>query len=128
MDDHSQNRRPPPEWADTTPPPDGHVIRVPGYEGKDRRDGYSQWRRDVHDRLNDGSEKMDLLRADVDANTKATNQVKADTSEILEIFRALKGALTVLDWIGKLAKPIGAIVMVCAAAASFWSALKGGKT
>lgn len=126
MDDHSQNRRHPPEWPDTTPPPDGHVIRVPGYEGKDRREGYSQWRRAVHDRLNDGSEKMDLLRADVDANTKATNEIKADTSEILEIFRNLKGALAVFEWIGRMAKPIGAIAMAGAALAGAWSTLKGG--
>ncbi len=127
MDDHSQNRRHPPDWHDTTPPPEGHVIRVPGYEGLDRREGYSRWQRAVHERLNDGARKMDMLRADMDANTKATADIKADTSEMLEIFRALKGALLVLNWIGKAAKPIGAIAMAGAALAGLWASTKGGK-
>lgn len=70
---------------------------------------------------------MDMLRADMDANTKATADIKADTSEMLEIFRALKGALLVLNWIGKAAKPIGAIAMAGAALAGLWASTKGGK-
>lgn len=110
----------------TEPPPDDQVISVPGYKGPDRRQGYSEWRRAVHKRLEDGSKKMDLLRADLDANTAATNSIKADTGEMLEIFRALKGALSVLNWIGRLAKPIGAIAMAGAAVVGLVTALKGG--
>lgn len=126
MTGHSTPPTAPTDWADTTPPPEAHVINVPGYKGRDRREGYSQWRRAVHDRLNDGAKKMDMLRADMDANTKATADIKADTGEMLEIFRALKGALQVLNWVGKAAKPIGAIAMAAAALAGLWASFKGG--
>jgi len=53
-----------------------------------------------------------------------TNSIKSDTAELLETFQALKGAWTVLNWIGKLAKPIGII----AAFFGTWYAMKpGGK-
>ena len=42
-------------------------------------------------------------------NTDATNAIKADTAELLEAFRSFKGAMKVLEWIGRAAKPIGYI-------------------
>lgn len=59
-------------------------------------------------------------------NTDATNSIKADTAELLEAFHSFKGALKVLEWIGKAAKPIGYIVGMGASIAAFWTAIKSG--
>lgn len=61
-------------------------------------------------------------------NTDATNAIKADTAELLEAFRSFKGAMKVLEWIGKAAKPLGYIVGACASVAAFWAAIKSGVT
>lgn len=61
-------------------------------------------------------------------NTDATNSIKADTAELLEAFRSFKGAMKVLEWIGKAAKPLGYIVGACASVAAFWAAMRSGVT
>ena len=61
-------------------------------------------------------------------NTDATNSIKADTAELLEAFRSFKGAMKVLEWIGKAAKPIGYVVGLGASIAAFWTAMKSGVT
>ncbi len=61
-------------------------------------------------------------------NTDATNAIKADTAELLEAFHSFKGAMKVLEWIGKAAKPIGYIAGLCASVAAFWAAMKSGVT
>ena len=59
-------------------------------------------------------------------NTDATNSIKADTAELLEAFRSFKGAMKVLEWIGKAAKPLGYVVGLGASVAAFWAAMKSG--
>ena len=59
-------------------------------------------------------------------NTDETKAIKADTAELLEAFRSFKGAMKVLEWIGKAAKPLGYIVGACASVAAFWAAMKSG--
>ena len=61
-------------------------------------------------------------------NTDATNAIKADTAELLEAFRSFKGAMKVLEWIGKAAKPIGYIAGFCASMYAFWTSVKSGVT
>ena len=61
-------------------------------------------------------------------NTDATNSIKADTAELLEAFRSFKGAMKVLEWIGKAAKPMGYVVGLGASIAAFWTAMKSGVT
>ena len=61
-------------------------------------------------------------------NTDATNAIKADTAELLEAFHSFKGAMKVLEWIGKAAKPMGYIAGICASVAAFWAAMKSGVT
>ncbi len=53
-----------------------------------------------------------------------TNQLLAETTELLEMLRAAKGAWQVLEFVGKLAKPVGAVVALAAAVVTFWSSLK----
>ena len=59
-------------------------------------------------------------------NTDATNAIKADTAELLEAFHSVKGAMKVLEWIGKAAKPVGYVVGLGASVAAFWTAMKSG--
>ena len=61
-------------------------------------------------------------------NTDATNAIKADTAELLEAFRSFKGAMKVLEWIGKAAKPVGYVVGLGASITAFWTAMKSGVT
>ena len=61
-------------------------------------------------------------------NTDDTKAIKADTAELLEAFRSFKGAMKVLEWIGKAAKPLGYIIGVCASVTAFWTAIKSGVT
>ena len=61
-------------------------------------------------------------------NTDDTKAIKADTAELVEAFHSFKGAMKVLEWIGKAAKPVGYIVGVCASITAFWTAMKSGVT
>ena len=59
-------------------------------------------------------------------NTDDTKAIKADTAELLEVFGSWKGAMRVMEMIGKLAKPLGYIVGLGASIAAFWTAMKSG--
>lgn len=52
--------------------------------------------------------------------------IDSSTKEIIQFFSAFKGAFKVLEMMAKLARPLGAIILLMAAIASAWSALKGG--
>lgn len=119
-----------------TPP----TIVTPGYSGPERRSEFRLWREAVDARLDAGNHTMKGLRIDLDvqtvsidamkldlaANTAATNGVKADTSELVELLRSFKGAFKVLDMIAKLARPLGVLAMAVVAFAGLFSAFKGG--
>ena len=97
---------------------------------------------DVARALDQGDKRMNSLADEITAvkleqsefrrllkeNTDATNAIKADTAELLEAFRSFKGAMKVLEWIGKAAKPLGYIVGACASVTAFWAAMKSGVT
>ena len=95
---------------------------------------------DVANALSEGDKRMNSLTDEITAvkleqaefrhllkeNTDATNAIKADTAELLEAFRSFKGAMKVLEWIGKAAKPLGYVVGLGASVAAFWTAMKSG--
>ena len=95
---------------------------------------------DVANALSEGDKRMNSLTDEITAvkleqaefrrllkeNTDATNSIKADTAELLEAFRSFKGAMKVLEWIGKAAKPLGYVVGLGASVAAFWTAMKSG--
>lgn len=64
-----------------------------------------------------------VLRA---ANAATIEQIKTDTAEMLGVFESWKGAMKVMEMIGKLAKPLGYIVGLGASMAAFWAAMKSG--
>lgn len=66
----------------------------------------------VNDRLDEGSRKMKRLEEALTDNTAATQRVEKNTQEIVEFFDAMKGGMKVLETVGRLAKPITAIIIL----------------
>ena len=99
-----------------------------------------EFEQQVANALSHGDKRMNSLTDEITAvkleqaefrhllkeNTDATNAIKADTAELLEAFRSFKGAMKVLEWIGKAAKPLGYVVGLGASVAAFWTAMKSG--
>lgn len=77
-------------------------------------------------RLDAGDARMTRIEADLASNTLATQQTAASTSELVDLLQALKGAFRVLEFFGKLARPLAAIISICGAVAGAWSAIKTG--
>jgi len=63
----------------------------------------------------------------VAGKSEATKRVESSTSELVEMFKAFQGAFQVLQYIGKLAKPLGAIIGAGVAVAAAWTAFRGTK-
>ena len=59
-------------------------------------------------------------------NTETINEIKANTADMLEVFESWKGAMRVMEMLGKLAKPLGYIVGFGASVAAFWASMKSG--
>ena len=59
-------------------------------------------------------------------NTETIKEIKTDTAEMLEVFESWKGAMRVMEMLGKLAKPLGYIVGFGASVAALWGAIKTG--
>jgi len=65
------------------------------------------------------------LKRQLDDTCRDVRQIKSDTGDIVETFRALSGGFKVLQGLGKLARPIGYIAAAVAAVAGAWATLKG---
>ena len=78
------------------------------------------------DRLARGGESIRKMEESLAANTATTAEIKADTSEMVDMFRSAKGAFKVLNWLGNLAKPVGALIAMCVAIWTAWLAFAGG--
>lgn len=83
--------------------------------------------RDIRRQLGDGAERMTRIEDGLAANTAATEAIRVSTAELVEVFRAMQGALKVLNWLGRLARPMSYIVALAAAGLGLWSAIKGHK-
>ena len=59
-------------------------------------------------------------------NTETIKEIKTDTADMLGVFESWKGAMKVMEMIGRLAKPLGYIVGFGASVAAFWAAMKSG--
>lgn len=66
------------------------------------------------------------FRVELAENTNATKRIEANTAEMLDVFESWKGAMKVLTWIGKAAKPIGYVVGLGVSIAAFWTSIKSG--
>lgn len=86
----------------------------------------------IKERLDEGSERMATIERDLKALAQGLHEerqelqeLKQQLAEMLEFFTAMKGAFKVLNWVGKVAKPLAAIVMLGGACVGFWTAIKG---
>lgn len=89
----------------------------------------------INERLDKGSERMTTIERDLKALAQGLHEerqelqeLKQQLAEMLEFFTAMKGAFKVLHWVGKVAKPLAAIVMLGGACVGFWAAIKGVKS
>lgn len=80
----------------------------------------------VNKRFNQGSERMAAIEQDLKVATQELHERNQQMAELLEFFTAMKGAFKVLNWVGKVAKPLAAIAMLGGACVGFWTAIKGG--
>ena len=83
-------------------------------------------RMQINERFDKGSERMAAIERDLKAATQELQARNQQMAELLEFFAAMKGAFKVLNWVGKVAKPLAAIVMLGGACVGFWTAIKGG--
>ncbi len=67
-----------------------------------------------------------MLETGLAENTAATKRIESNTSEIIDLFDSFKGAMKVLEGIGKLAKPMSYIAALAASVAAVWAAIKTG--
>lgn len=81
---------------------------------------------EIERRFAEGDERFVSLEAELRKNTAVTEGVQRDVALLVDLLNAMRGAFRVLNWIGKLAKPLGYIVMLATAVAGFWAAIKGG--
>ena len=89
-------------------------------------------RQQFNDRLDKGSERMAAIERDLKAvaqglqeERQELQELKQQLTEMLEFFTAMKGAFKVLNWVGKVAKPLAAIVMLGGSCVGLWTAIKG---
>lgn len=71
--------------------------------------------------------RVDELERRLEENTEATKRVEDNTKEAVEILRAWKGAMKVLEFLAKLVKLLTTPLGVIAAAVGAYITWKGGK-
>lgn len=88
----------------------------------------------IDQRLDKGAQRMGRIESDLaavrtklESNAASMQKVLDSTAEIVEFFASMRGAMRVLDWIGKLARPVAGIVGLCAAAVALWTAIRGAR-
>ena len=105
------------------------------YNGEDRRKDDKTARalfdlqrghKAMSQRLNDGDTRMGNLESAVKKNTEITENIKTDTSEIVEFAQSIKGFVRVAEMVGKLARPLGYILAAFAAGMGLISTFKSG--
>jgi len=79
----------------------------------------------IHSRLDAGDARMARIEKSLAANTAATRRVETNTSDLVDLFESFKGAFKVLEGLGKIAKPVAAVVGLGAALLSLWAGFKG---
>jgi len=70
--------------------------------------------------------RQDQADADRHEIRQDIKQIKCDTGEVVEMFRALSGGVKVLQWLGNLARPITYIAAGIAAVYGALTVIKNG--
>lgn len=70
--------------------------------------------------------RMRAVEISIDTNTKLTASIGADTSELLDMFRAAKGFFKFAGWVGNAVKWTAGLAAAFAALYAFVKNIKGG--
>lgn len=76
-------------------------------------------------RFSQGSERMAGIERDLLAERRELQELKVQLGDLLDFFNAMRGAFKVLNWVGKVAKPVAAIVSLGAAMGAAYAAWRG---
>ena len=79
----------------------------------------------VHPTMQQMRWRMDKLESGLVENTKSTKRIEDNTDELVDILNSVKSAFKVLTWIGKIAKPLSAIIGLCL---GIWAGILALKT
>ncbi len=92
----------------------------------DFNDFVAQELRNGDKRMGQIGDDLASVKNEMRKNTEAIAQIKSDTADMLATFESWQGAMKALEMIGRLAKPVGYIVGLCASLAAFYTAVKAG--
>ena len=70
--------------------------------------------------------RMTSVEKGVDKNTEITTGIADNTSELLDLFKSVKGGFKVMGWLGSFAKWFAGIAAAFAAIYAFVQNIKGG--
>jgi hypothetical protein len=79
----------------------------------------------VHPTMQQMWDRMDKLESGLVENTASTKRIEGNTGELIDILNSFKSAFKVLTWIGKIAKPVSAIIGMCL---GIWAGILALKT
>lgn len=66
------------------------------------------------------------LKTQLDENTQDTKAVREDTSKLVEILESWRGAIRVLEGVGRIFRPLSFVAVFLSAIAAFWAGIKNG--
>lgn len=72
--------------------------------GETDRRAPDPWRENISERMGALEAGHQSLANQIKANTELTEGIKKNTDELMSVFKAIKGAITVAGWGGTLAK------------------------
>ena len=84
----------------------------------------------INARFEKGIKRMQAIEAELHAAREELHQLgqlREDLAEMLDFFKAMKGAFKVLNWVGALAKPLAGLVALGVALATAWAVARGGR-
>lgn len=79
----------------------------------------------VNQRFSEGSQRMAGIERELAAERRELQELKVQLADLLDFFNAMRGAFKVLNWVGKVAKPVAAIVSLGAAMGAAYAAWRG---
>lgn len=80
--------------------------------------------RQINQRFDQGSRRMAGIERELAAERRELQELKNQLADLLDFFNAMKGAFKVLNWVGKVAKPVAAIVSLGAAGYAAWRGVR----
>ena len=85
----------------------------------------------INDKFDKGAARMAGIERELTATRQELHELKLQLADLLDFFEAMRSAFKVLNWLGKLAKPMAAIVglgatcvTACVAAYAAWKGMR----